>query len=187
VTLTGGVQVTMEGKPAKQADVPVGLAVVVRVSKGTRDVVAIRSGGEPAREERRDARGRHIELQGVVAAVDAQKRTLSVIVGTNRQRSFEVPKDVPVTIDGAEGQFSDLKPLSVATLVMTPDGRQITAVRAEGCSMVVAVKSVDAAKQTLTFDPLSGEKEDRTLTVAADARIAVGRGVTKLADVKAGM
>jgi hypothetical protein len=164
-----------------------------------------RPGGKPG--PRPEARGQVPTVWGVVASVDAGKSTLTVKVGRGEQeeKTFAVAKDADILLASGrgravvdEGKLADLHAGSTVTLMLSADGKSVETIVAEGPTIQGVVKSVDAAKGSITLmvppRERGAEPEEKTFSVGKKTEIALddGRGRRfsvkegKLADVPAG-
>jgi hypothetical protein len=140
-------------------------------------------------------------LVGRVKAVDAANKTLTVTVGPPRgedlpeEKTLAVAADALVVLDDGrgrrlsakEGKLADVPVGAAVQLRLSANQTAITLLRAEGPTMPGLVKSVDAAKGTITLAiPVArGEPpEEKTYPVAKDARFVLDGSEAKLADVK---
>ncbi len=138
---------------------------------------------------------------GRLKAVDAGKRTVTVELGPMRgedapeEKTLAVAQDAIVLLDDGRGRRLSTKEAKLADvpvgaavqLRLSFNQTAITSLRAEGPSMGGLIKSVDAAKGTITVAvPVArGEApEEKTFPVAKDARIVIDGNEAKLADVK---
>jgi hypothetical protein len=97
-------------KAVKLADLKEGMRLALRLSPDNKAVVGIRVAAPTA--------------SGVVKAVDATKRSLTVTHGAKdnaKDITYEVEKNAPVLIDGKEGKLADLKEGLPIHLLLSPD------------------------------------------------------------------
>lgn len=143
-------------------------------------------------------------VRGTVKAVDAPKRTITVTRGFGRgpdaageEKAYTVAADAEVVIDDGRGRFSmkegkleDLAADAVVNLRLSANQKQVVGVVVEGASVLGLVKSVDAAKSTITVttNPARGDNaaEERTLTVSPDALTLLDDGGGRRLSVKEG-
>jgi hypothetical protein len=151
-------------------------------------------------------------LRGVLKAVDAKQRTLTITQPpTGREqaaeeKSFTVPMNAEVAIDDGrgrrfsirEGKLDELVGGSLVILSLSLDKTQVQSILAEGATLSGVIKSVDAGKNSVTLlvRPARGDEaaEERTLRVAAEGVVIVDDGKgrrlslkeAKLADVPIG-
>jgi len=158
-------------KPAtnKLSDLSAGAQVTLRLSGDKKTVGSIRAQGQVH--------------SGTLKALDAAKNTITVGDGKNGDKTFDLAKDVTVSIDGGKGgkvpqqpgKLADLTIGAVVTLKLSLDQKMVVAVIAEGASINGVLKAVDAAKSSITVTTaVKGEPEvERTFEVAKDARITI--------------
>jgi RNA polymerase sigma factor (sigma-70 family) len=129
-------------------------------------------------------------LGGVVTAVDAEKRALTITVAQGGgERTFTLTKNANVVIDGKPGQLAALPPGANVTLSWFADLKTARTLEATGSWwQSIRVKAVDAAKGTITFDENERvlEVAGKTLLVAKDASIMIDGKPGKLAALPPG-
>jgi RNA polymerase sigma factor (sigma-70 family) len=203
------------------------VALVMALAAGGAGLLtpASQAGARPAQAERekrpaasapaqRDGRTGPSEVRGIIKALDADKRTITLSLrqarrdeSADEEKTFTLAKGVEVGIGttfnrrgGAyrEGKLADLAPGAAAVLQMSADEKAVECILAEGPTVRGLIKSVDAGKGTLTVTARQGRRdegdEEKTYAVAKDAEIGLddGRGRTfslkeaKLADLPAG-
>jgi RNA polymerase sigma factor (sigma-70 family) len=181
-------QVPDKSRPTKQpglADLPANAVVYLKLSADRKVVGSIRAEGQT--------------VTGVVKVADGARSTITITISTKGEpdveRTFPVTKAVQVLIDGKSKDkarpadapgIADVPVGAQVTLRLSPDGRSVVALLAEGPSVHGTVKAVDTAKSTLTLhDKVLGEKVYR---VIKDAVVFLdGKGeARKLADVPVG-
>ena len=140
-------------------------------------------------------------LFGRVKAVDASNKTITVTVGPMRgedapeEKTLAVAADALVMLDDGrgrrlsakEGKLADVPVGAAVQLRLSPNQTAITSLRAEGPTMGGQIRSVDAAKGTVTVAiPVArGEApEEKTYPIAKDVRIVIDGNEAKLTDVK---
>jgi hypothetical protein len=138
-------------------------------------------------------------IVGTVKEMDSKKNTITVTSARGREqaeeRTVELAKDTVIVIDDGKGNrfsFKEGKPGDVVTgsmvnVRLSLDQKTAATIRAEGPYVAGLLKSVDAAKGTITVAThvARGENpEEKTLTLAKDARIILDGKPTKLADIK---
>jgi hypothetical protein len=121
-------------------------------------------------------------LSGVVKAVDLTNSTLTY--GDRAQdgaagRTFTVPKDLPVAIDGKAGKLSGVTPGASANLQLCADQATVRSLSVEGGQVNGVAQAVDAAKRTITVN-------DTTYAVAPDAHVGIDHQPGKLEGVPPG-
>ena len=168
----------------KLDDLSAGAVVTLKLSGDQKNVGTIWAQGQ--------------SLSGTLKAVDGAKNTIT-IVGREGDKTIELAKDVKVSIDDGkgdkappkQGKFADLTIGGMVTFRLSLDQKTVVAVHAAGASIDGILKTVDAAKNTITVTVMvKGEPAvDRTFAVAQDARIHIGGKLGKpgtLADLAAG-
>jgi RNA polymerase sigma factor (sigma-70 family) len=119
---------------------------------------------------------------GVVKAVDIDNSTITY--GDKAQegaagRTFRVPKDLAVSIDGKAGKLTGIPIGSSANLQLLADQTTVRGLSVEGSPVNGIAKAVDAANRTITVN-------DKTYPVAPDAHISIDHKPGKLDDLPAG-
>ena len=144
-------------------------------------------GEKPREGEQRPARP--AARGGKVASVDAKRNTITIAFkgdGGIVERIVELTADAKVFIDGNPGKLADVPVNSTAALVMAR-GReeaglaQVTELRVTGQNLGGVIDQVDASGITL-----AGEKNPRTIDIAAGTKITVNGKPAKAGDLKAG-
>jgi hypothetical protein len=179
---------TFSVKEGKVGDLPQGALVTLRVSVDQKEVQGVLAEGPT--------------IFGAVKAVAGGKLTLAGRAAgrgddAGADQTFDVSPDCDVLIDDGkgrllsvkEGKLTDLVPGVMVMGKLSPDQKQIMIVRAEGPRVDGVIKSVDAEKRTLTFEGRKGRgdtpaEEDKTFTLAKDARILIDGNDSKLSDIK---
>jgi RNA polymerase sigma factor (sigma-70 family) len=160
------------------ADLPVGAVVTARLSVDEKVAGSL------------DVRGP--EVRGVVKAVDADKRRLTVQSGKDSEQTFTIPADLAIVRgDGKKGQaglvkLADVPAGAQVSVQLSPDQKTVVSLTAEGASLFGTVKAVDAGERkiTLTVFVSKGEpSEEKILTVARDAQVWIDGKESKLADL----
>jgi hypothetical protein len=172
-------------REGKLADVVAGAQVTLQLSPDRKSVQAIVAEGPT--------------LQGIAKAVEPGKLTLAM----NAQRPGEEPSemtldvaaDALVTLDDGRGRrlsqtvgkLSDIPTGSLVRARLSGDQKQAVQITAEGPNQAGLVKSVDAAKRTITvalYANRGAEPEEKTLVVAPDARIVIDNKPAGLDEIK---
>ena len=176
--VAAGAKVKIDGKPGKLADLPKGAHLVVELD-GDGKASAVSAAGA---------------TQGMtVKAADKASVTFTVRGrGEDAEKKFDT-KDVAVILDGKPGSPDALKGGDSVSVTLTVDGKGIVLIaRAggerepeRGRGTAGSVKSVDAKANTITL-ALRGDDE-KTYTLAKDAKITAGDKEMKLEDVKEGV
>jgi hypothetical protein len=138
------------------------------------------------------------EVRGAVQSVDAKARTITAMAGDGRsapaEKTYKLAKDAEVAFALSTGnqqrglytagKLEDLAAGSAVTLTLA-DGSDdtVTSVAANGATLRGRLKSVDAAKKTITatlfsFTGRDAAPEEKTVTLADGAEVGVddGRG-----------
>ncbi|MBI1830364.1 MAG: hypothetical protein HYR84_02800 [Planctomycetes bacterium] len=175
-------------KEAKLDELGEGANVMVRLSLDKKQVRAIFTEGAM--------------VVGVVKTVDAKKRLVTVIIRPARgdeageERTLAIAKDATVLTDDGKGRRLSLKQaklddVPIGAMVMAKlsvDQSFVMMLRAEGPAMMGMLKAIDADKRTITIAIPRGRNdvEEKTLSVAKDARVTFDGKETKLGDLKPG-
>jgi Cu/Ag efflux protein CusF len=175
-------------KQVTLADLPVGALATLKLSVDGKQVQTIVAEGSTA--------------SGTVKSVDPAKKQITLTTRFGRgddpgeEKVFEVASEADVLIDDGkgrrfsvkEGQLADVPPGAVAQVKLAADQKTATSIRAEGPSVQGSVKAVDADKNTITLILRAGRgdtpADEKTFTVARDARIVIDGKEGKLADIK---
>ncbi len=160
--------INIDGKRGELAKLPAGVSVNLRQfvdAKTTRSVLA---------------EGRW--FSGVVKTVDAVNNTITF--GDKAQdgaagKTFNVPKDLPISIDNKAGKLAGIPSGASANLQLFADQTTVRSLSVEGRQVNGVVKAVDVKNRTITID-------DATYPVAADAQIGIDHKPGKLEDLPAG-
>jgi len=167
-------QVAIDHAPGKLEEVPAGANVCVNLQVDQKTVLRISAGGS--------------SVFGTVKAVDAQKNTITV-TGHPDDRTFSVPPDTHIMIDGKAGKLTDI-PTGAGLHALNLRVDQQTA---HGINVVgpgyhhVPVRGVDADKNTITIDDVAPkEVAGKTLSVPPDANIEIDGKPGRLAGIPAG-
>jgi RNA polymerase sigma factor (sigma-70 family) len=125
---------------------------------------------------------------GSVKAVDAAKNTITV-AGPPDDRTFVVPDTTYIVIDGKRGRLAGI-PLgaNLHALNLCVDQKTARSINVDGPSYHhVAVKAVDAEKNTITFDDKApADVAGKAVPVPADATIMIDGKPGKLVGMPAG-
>jgi RNA polymerase sigma factor (sigma-70 family) len=131
-------------------------------------------------------------LSGVIVSIDADK-TITVTTGdknNQQQKTYPLAKDVKVLLrDGrtknepaTEGKLAHLEAGMHATLHLSADEKTVAAVTPAPLKEAGAVKSVDAAQNTLTIqtkDKSGGAPAEKTFSLTPDTKILLNDGLKK--------
>jgi hypothetical protein len=164
--------IAIDDKPGELAAVPAGASIHLRRfvdRKTTRSVLA---------------NGRW--LLGTVRAVDAANNTITF--GDKAQdgaagKTFNVPKDLAVSIDNKPGTLSGIPTGATVNLQLFADQQTVRCLSAGGGSVFGRVTAVDAGKNTIT---VTGHPDERTFAVPADTNILIDGKPGTLADIPVG-
>ena len=176
-------------KEGKLAELAKGAEVTARLSIDRKQVQSVLAEGPVA--------------YGTIKALDAAGSTLTLVVRPPRgddageERALLVSPDAVVMLDDGKGRrlsvkrgkLADVPTGSAAAVRLSVDQTQVMSIRAEGPSLTGLLKGVDAEKGILIIAIPKGrgeEPEQKTFTVAKDARISLDGNETKLADLKVG-
>jgi hypothetical protein len=182
-------------KAVKLTDLAPGVNVALTLSPDEKTVTSVLAEGPMVR--------------GQLKLVDAAKNSLTITSPgrggrergeppTAEEKSYTVAPDAEIAIDdGRGGRFSikearvtDLAQGAIVMARLSVDLKQIQFLVAEGPSRQGTVKSIDAAKNTLTLSAAPGRGdeagEEVTLTVAPDAMVLLDDGKGRRLSVKEG-
>jgi RNA polymerase sigma factor (sigma-70 family) len=125
-------------------------------------------------------------VSGVVKAVDADKDILTV--SHQGDKTFSVPKEATITINGRPGLLADLQTRSFVTLGLLADQKSVRNIEAVGPNVSGILKAVDAGNNTITFEEKEsdGSFRPRTFTLTKMAMIQIDGRPAKLAEVPIG-
>jgi len=173
-------------REAKATDLAAGSTVTLRLSLDSREVLAVLAEGAT--------------VQGTVKAVDAGRKALTLTLRPARgddageERTVTLADDATVLLDDGRsrrlslkaGKLADAPVGGSATVRLSPDGASAVTVRVEGPSVVGLFKGSDAAKNTITVTLFRSrdDMEQKTYTLAADARVTVDGRDGKLSELK---
>lgn len=174
-------------KEGKLADVAAGATVTLQLTLDQKQVVSLQAEGPV--------------LFGVVRSLDLSRNLLTLSLGPSRdgvgggERIFELASDAIVMLDDGkgcrlsikEGKLADIPTGVAANVRLSADQRFATLLRAEGPSLSVLIKAVDSVNGTITVAIRVGRgenPEEKTLSVAKDARIVLDGNESKLTDLK---
>jgi hypothetical protein len=157
-----------KAKPAALGDVPLGATVTLRLGPGQKSVVAVRAEGTT--------------VHGSVRAVDVARNTITLGSKGGADRTYAVPKDAAVFLDGkgTAKALADVPADAAVELKLLADQKTVREVRASGPTVQGAVSgTVDGDKITL------GNKEgEKTYALAKGLPITIeGKGAGKPADL----
>jgi ferric-dicitrate binding protein FerR (iron transport regulator) len=175
------VKVSIDGKPAKPADLKPGSSAVLTLDRDSRTVREIAVGR--VRVSRPGPR----PTWGTVAEIKGTRLALLVSAGRGEppvEENINVA-EAKVFVDGKPGRLADLATGTIVQVEKNEKGAAMI-VRAEGPVVSGTVKSVANGSITLVGNAREGA-DGPTYEVAADVKVLIGRKEGKLADVQAGM
>ncbi|MSR53201.1 MAG: hypothetical protein EXS09_07905 [Gemmataceae bacterium] len=138
-------------------------------------------------------------LNGIVKAVDSAKNSITIVVGAGRgeaeEKTLNLAKGATIVVDDGRGRrlsvkelkLADVPPGAMVNVRLSVDQNSVTLLRAEGPSLACTIKSVDAAKGTITVLTRVARGDDpveKTLPVSKEARVVIEGAEAKFADVK---
>jgi hypothetical protein len=176
-------------KEARLTDLAQGAVVSARLSVNLKQVQSLLAEGPG--------------YSGAIKALDPNKRTLTLVVRPPRgddageEQSLAVAADAVVLLDDGkgrrlsikEGKLADVPSGATATVKLSVDQSQVMMLRVEGPILTGQLKAVDADRHLIIIAIPRGrgeEPEEKTFTVARDARIAIDGSDVKLANLKVG-
>jgi hypothetical protein len=175
-------------KEAKLTDLAPGAQVTAWLSLDSKQVQAILAEGP--------------SLYGTIKALDPAKKTLTLVVRPPRgddageEKTLTVSSDAVVLLDDGkgrrlslkEGKLADVPTGAVAAVKLSVDQASVMFIRAEGPTLTGLLKAVDPDKGILVLTIPKGrdDAEEKTLTVAKDARITIDGNEAKLTNLKVG-
>jgi RNA polymerase sigma factor (sigma-70 family) len=167
------VVVSIDGKNAKLAELPVEAVASIKLSPDQKSVINIQAEGP--------------SVYGTVKGVDVDKGAVT-LANKESDQTFAVVKNTQIVIDGKESRLADLPVEAIARGKLSADQKTILVLGAEGSTFKGLLKAIDVEKRTITVTVSvnKGETEDKVFEVAKDAVVATGiNGVPlKLADLK---
>lgn len=140
-------------------------------------------------------------LTGVIKAIDPAKRTLTLVRparergdGAMEETTHNISQKAVVLLDDGKGRrplhkevkLTDLPTGTSATVRLSVDQAWVMSIRAEGATQFGVLKAVDANKGIIIIAVPRGRDnpEEKTLTLAKDARIVIDGVEVKLASLK---
>jgi RNA polymerase sigma factor (sigma-70 family) len=140
----------------------------------------------PAAKPPKDAEPVPAHVSGVVKAVDAQVKMLTVTHG-DRDTTFNVAKDAEIEIDGKRGELGAVPAGASINLRQFTDARTARSVVAEGRWFWGVAKAVDAVAGTVTYgDRAQDGAAGKTFMVPKEAFVSIDGKAGKLTDIPAG-
>ena len=124
------------------------------------------------------------ETKAVVQEVDAIVGTITVVVGPGQVKTFNLSRpDLPVTdFAGKSMNLKELRP-DQRVVLTTSGGEDVTAIRVAPPTLFGTLVHVDLAKRMLI---LKSNAEEKSITLAADAKISSSLGPASLESLKTG-
>jgi hypothetical protein len=135
-------------------------------------------------------------VQGTVKAVDAGKRTITVIATKKEDRTYTLAKDAKIYLEegkkGQEGKLADLSAGVGVTLQLSPDQKTVVRLSARGPSLFATVRAVDVGKNVITVASKGkGGFSEKAFPLAKGVRVDLPGAKKgehgKLSDVAKGM
>jgi RNA polymerase sigma factor (sigma-70 family) len=167
-TVADNADINIDGKRGELAALPAGASIHLRQFVDARTTRSIQAEGR--------------WFWGVVKGVDVVSSTITY--GDRAQdgaagKTFIVPKDLAISIDGKAGKLAEIPGGACANLQLFADQTTVRSLSVEGQQVNGIVKAVDAARRTITID-------DKTYPVAADAHVGIDHRPGKLEEVLPG-
>jgi RNA polymerase sigma factor (sigma-70 family) len=114
-------EIVVDGKPSKLAEIPPGATVWLWLAVDQKTVVRLHAGGA--------------QLGGfggvVVQAVDAEKKTITVDINGEGEKTFAVAKDASIRINGKSAKLADLPKEAAVTLNLCVDQKTVRYIEAK--------------------------------------------------------
>ena len=139
---------------------------------------------------------------GTIKAVDAAKKTVTLITRPGRgddpaeEQSLTVAEDAVILLDDGRGRRLSVKEAKLANVMvgaaanarLSVDQNFVMMLRVEGPSVFGALKAVDADKGTLVIAIFKSREdvEEKSFTLAKDARVFLDGTETKLGNLNVG-
>jgi RNA polymerase sigma factor (sigma-70 family) len=167
-TVAENADINIDGKRGELAALPAGASVHLRQFVDPRTARSIQAEGR--------------WFWGVVKTVDLVNGTITY--GDRAQdgaagKTFIVPKDLVISIDGKSGKLAGIPGGSRANLQLFADQMTVRSLSVEGDQVNGIAKVVDVARRTITIG-------DKTFSVAADAHVGIDHRPGKLEEVLPG-
>lgn len=141
-------------------------------------------------------------VQGIVKAINPAKRSITLVGRPARgddageDRTLAIAKEAVIIIDDGkgrrlsfkEGKLADVPVGSSVMMKLAVDQGFVMLLKAEGPTLLGMLKAVDAEKGAITIAIPKGrdDADEKTLTLAKDARVTLDGNEVKLADLKVG-
>jgi RNA polymerase sigma factor (sigma-70 family) len=189
--IDSGTKVTVNGRPAKAADLKAGDKVVVVLKADDSAALSVAAGekrgdgDKPRPDGERPAKYR--QFGGRVVSVDANARTVTLAAkgDAGQPMVVKLTADAKVLVDGKEAKLADVPKgaPAVFTLASAKDGqpREASELVVSGPTFGGSVKQIDAGSITV-----GNEKTDRVLKLSAATKVTIDGKAAKLADLKTG-
>jgi RNA polymerase sigma factor (sigma-70 family) len=165
----------IDHKPGKLEGIPAGANVSLNLTVDQKTVLRISANGPSD--------------FGTVKSVDAVNNTITLTGGPPDDRTYQVPPDAPIHIDGKPGKLADIPVgTNMHALNVRVDQKTVASINAVGPGYHhVGVKAVDPENNTITIDDKApAQIAGKTFAVAADANIEIDGKPGKLAGIPAG-
>ena len=143
---------------------------------------------KPVKPAVQDGKKGQTEFSGAVRAVDAAQQTITIVGKLIGEKSFPLAPDAIVLLDNgtgdefklAEGKLADLTNGTNVMLRLGGD-QKVASIRAEGPTVQGVVDSVNTAASSIqvTIRPGKGDPEQKTFSVAPNARVTIADGKPK--------
>ena len=180
----------LNGREAKLDQYKAGTRVNLVLSLDRKMVLAMNTGGDERRDPgpREGARDGDVpRTLGVVIGVDAGKSRVEVLVGNEDDyaiRTLEITKDMPIQVrldrNVKEIGIAELPKASKVSLTFSPDKKTVTRIEVLAPQVKTMVQEIDVQKRKITYN-------EKTLDIAADARIMLNRTDIPLTEINKGM
>jgi RNA polymerase sigma factor (sigma-70 family) len=174
-TMANGARIEIDGKAGQLGGLPVGAHVTLRDFADSKTAGSIQAHGS--------------SIFAAVKAVDVEKSTITARGGPSDGQTFLVTKDTRVTVDDKLATLADIPVgASLHALNLCVDQKTASSINVNGPGFQhVPVKTVDAEKNTITFDAKApADLAGKTFAVAKDANLHIDGKPGKLAAVPSG-
>jgi hypothetical protein len=162
-------KVSLDGVGGKLSDLPVGAAVIVKLSITQKAVWSVQAEGQ--------------SIKGAAKVVDADSRGIT-IADKEGEKTYTVAKDATIAVDGKPAQLADVPADAVVAAKLSADGQTVRSLSADGSNVQGVVRSVDGVNNEIVIElPKQGEAKYK---FADNVRVVTGPGekLRKLEDVK---
>jgi hypothetical protein len=171
-TLARQGQASKPGEPPAQAKKEPAARAVARITQEKTEPV----------NKKPESEARPAVVAGIVKAVNAEKRSLTVAHQEGEATCLVAPS-AHVTIDGKGGSLAAVPVGACVCLSMEADGKTAHSLSATGSSVFASVKAVDVEKSTIT---INGQPEEKAYRVAPSTSIWIDGKPGKLAGIPTG-